>query len=501
MWRLPLRRRPAADRGVGMVPGLVLALVASGALAEGGAALPKLEIAGPLDSTIRVEGSNRVRGEVWSFFETAPTSPVPNSNYSFLGNKFQLGVRVRRDPFEFFAQLQDSVIAPAPVMAAGAGGQYWFNTKRETIHEPIFRQGWVRARDLFTVPGLTTVLGRQLYRDGLEAPARDATLAWLQKWRIADRLIGPFDYTHVGRSFDGGQLTYERGPFNVTGFGFVPTAGGYEVSANREIPNMLLGGLALTAKESARLPGTTGRLFYIYYDDHRPIVFLDNRPESVRVASKGRAANIHTVGANAMHVHALGPGYLDLLAWAAGQGGDWQGQTQAAWAYALEAGYQLPAVWGAPWLRGGFNSGSGDTDPTDGTHGTFDQLLPTARTYAQFPFYNLMNNQDVFVQLILRPHRLVSLRVDGHWLRATSSRDLVYSGGGATSQHNFGYGGTPTGGENELAYVTDLGVTVTPAEFLTVSTYYGHAFGQGVIRQAYVGRDADYGYMEVTVAF
>jgi hypothetical protein len=466
-----------------------------------GPTIAKLEIAGPLDSSIRLEVSDRVRGEFWSFFETAPTSPVPNSDYDFLGNRFQLGLRVRREPFELFAQLQDSVIAPAPERAAGAGGQYWFNTRRETIHEPIFRQGWLRYRDAFAIPGLSTVLGRQIYRDGFESPATDPALLWLQRWRVAERLIGPFDYTHVGRSFDGGQLAYDRPLLNVTGFGFVPTAGGYEISANREIPNIYLSGLSVSAKESKRLPGTIGRLFYVYYNDHRPIVFLDNRPESVRAADKGRAASIHTLGADLAHVHAVGSGKADVLLWAAGQTGSWQGQTDQAWAYAVEAGYQLPALWGAPWLRGGLDTGSGDTDPNDDTHNTFHQLLPTARQYAQFPFYNMMNSQDVFLQLILRPHRMVSVRTDGHWVRATTSSDLVYAGGGATSQHNFGYSGTATGGRNELAYVTDLGVTVTPVEFLSVYAYYGHAFGQGIIRQAYVGRHADYGYVEVTVAF
>jgi hypothetical protein len=498
------RRWVGCRGGAAIALGLLLLLgspAAAQAAEGGGLTIPKLELKGPLGSTIRFEVSNRVRGEFWSFFETAPTSPVPNSNYSFLGNKFQLGLRVTRDPFEFFAQLQDSVIAPAPETAAGAGGQYWLNTRRETIHEPIFRQGWMRYRDVLGAKGLTTVLGRQLYRDGLEAPATDPTLLWLQRSRLAERLLGPFDYTHVGRSFDGGVLGYDHGPFNVTGFGFVPTAGGYEISANREIPNIYLGGLSVSAKESEDWPGTIGRFFWIYYNDHRPIVFLDNRPEPVRLADKGEAASIHTIGAHVAHVHAIGSGKADMLVWAAGQMGDWQGQTHQAWDYVAEAGYQLPDVWGAPWLRGGINSGSGDTDPNDGTHNTFHQLLPTARTYAQFPFYNMMNNQDVFLQLILRPHKRVSVRTDGHWLRATTSSDLVYAGGGATSQHNFGYGGTPTNGRNELAYVTEVGLTMTPLDFLTLYTYYGHAFGQGIIHHAFAGADADYGYMEVTVAF
>jgi hypothetical protein len=483
----------------GLLPTLLLALAAAAPAAE--PALPKLEMAGPLGTTLRLEGSNRLRGEFWSYFDTAESGTAPNSNYSFLGNRLQLGLRVTHGTLEAFAQMQDSIVAPAPEMAPGAGGQYWLNTRRETQHEVILRQGWFAWRDALGVTGLRTVVGRQIYRDGLEAPAADATLAWLQRSRIADRLIGPFDYTHVGRSFDGAQVAYDHRRFNVTAFGFVPTAGGYEISANREIPNIFLTGLAGSAKESDWLPGTIGRLFWIYYDDHRPIVFLDNRPEAARVADKGEAARVHTVGAEVAHVHAVGAGRIDLLAWVAGQGGDWQSQTHQAWAYAFEAGYQLPAVRGAPWLRGGINRASGDGDPNDDTHNTFNQLLPTARTYAQFPFYNLMNNQDVFLELLLRPHRLLGVRTDVRWLRATTSSDFVYAGGGATSQHFFGYGGTPTGGRNDLAWLTDVGLTFTPTPSLTAYAYYGHAFGQDIIRQNFVGDDADYGYLELTLAF
>jgi hypothetical protein len=99
---------------------------------------------------------------------------------------------------------------------------------------------------------------------------------------------------------------------------------------------------------------------------------------------------------------------VDGLTYGYGQFGDWQSLTQRAWAYGVEAGYRFTDVWAKPWLRAGINSASGDTDPNDRTHGTFFQILPTARTYAQLPFFNLMNVQDLFASLLLRPHAMVS---------------------------------------------------------------------------------------------
>ncbi|HYR95445.1 MAG TPA: hypothetical protein VEM57_01870, partial [Candidatus Binatus sp.] len=133
-----------------------------------------------------------------------------------------------------------------------------------------------------------------------------------------------------------------------------------------------------------------------------------------------------------------------------------------------------------------------------GEHGSFFQLLPTARIYAQLPFYNLMNSSDVFTELILRPHRRVTLRTDWHWLEVTETRDLWYSGGGATNDDVFGFAGSPAGGRRNLAHLVDLSATIEVLEQLVVGAYYGHAFGGAIVGRSFAGRDADYGFVEAT---
>src|SRR5206468_4061587 len=196
--------------------------------------------------------------------------------------------------------------------------------------------------------GLTATVGRYEYRDGLETVPGDPTLAALKRMRIAERLVGPFEFTHVTRSFDGVRLASDRPAWNVTVLGTRPTQGGFEVSANREL-DLTLAGAAVTLKRLPRFPPANVRLFYLYYRDRS----------------------------------------------------------------------------------------SGDGNAMDGHHRTFFQLLPTARTYAQLPFYNLMNTGDAFVQVLLTPHRAVSLRCDYHWLALSDARDLWYSGGGATNDRIF----------------------------------------------------------------
>jgi hypothetical protein len=183
------------------------------------------------------------------------------------------------------------------------------------------------------------------------------------------------------------------------------------------------------------------------------------------------------------------------------QFGDWQEQDHDAWAFALEAGYRLPGVWGAPWLRVGWNVGSGDSRPGDDEHETFFQVLPTSRLYAMFPFYNMMNNQDLFAQLVLEPHERVSFSATAHQLRLEADEDFLYAGGGATSNQVFGYTAIVGTGANGIGTMLDGSLSVRPTDWLTVTAYYAHVFGRGVLDQAFAHENASYAFLEATLSY
>lgn len=463
--------------------------------------VPALQTAGPWGSTVRLELFNRLRGEFVDWFGPPPGSATPVHRYDFLGNKLQVGLRVRRAPYELFVQFQNTTIDNVPADAVGVGSVYYANTMRSLQNGAILRNAWAQTTRLFGADGLLLKGGRMLYSNAAEVAPADPRLAWLQTNRLSQRLIGPFDYTHVGRSFDGGRLAYDLGRVQLSGFGFKPTFGGYEVDANRQL-DVNLAGATLDLETLEALGGLTiGQLAYYFYDDFRDVVFVDNRPLPARQADQGMPARLHTVGANAVHVHPLGPGFADAVAYGYGQFGTWQSLDQESWAYGVEVGYRLTALWAAPWLRVGINSASGDTNPADGTHGTFFQMLPTAWLYAQFPFYNMMNNQDVLAQLILNPHPRLAFRLDFHWLRVNSADDLVYSGGGATKNDLFGYAGMATNGRDELAYLTHVLLSATATQNLTFNFFYAHAWGQGIINSDFAGTAGNYGYVEAVFTY
>jgi hypothetical protein len=155
-----------------------------------------------------------------------------------------------------------------------------------------------------------------------------------------------------------------------------------------------------------------------------------------------------------------------------------------------------------PWLRWGYFYSTGDGNPADGTHQTFFQPLPTPRVYARFPFYNLMNNQDGFAELILRPHPKWTFRADAHTLRLADRHDLWYSGGGAFQQTSFGYAGRPSGGSRSLSNVYDLGVDYQLNAHLTLTGCFAAATGRTVIERIYPdGAGSQFGYAEMNWRF
>ena len=183
--------------------------------------------------------------------------------------------------------------------------------------------------------------------------------------------------------------------------------------------------------------------------------------------------------------------------------GDWTDLEQRAGAFDIEAGYQLTTLPLVPWVRGGYFWSSGDADPNDRTHRTFFAVLPTARIYANFAFYNEMNIRDGFAQLLLSPTSSTRVRIDYHNLSLSESKDLFYAGSGAQNRSlSFGYVGRASNGARTLAEVIEAGVTYDINQYFSWNAYYAHAFGGGVIQRFFHGRDhADYGLLEFNATF
>ena len=357
-------------------------------------------------------------------------------------------------------------------------------------------------KNIFSDTASSVRLGRFEFSEGAEVQPSDSSLVFLKRNRIAQRLIGPFGFSHIGRAFDGVPYTRSAGANNLAFVAARPIEGVFQLRSLYELDVDFYYG-ALTRQLSGTTNQGETRLFALHYHDGRPVLKTDNRPESARAADQ-RNIRLTTIGGHAMGVFGEGNGKTDLLVWGAAQIGRWGALDHRAAAVAVEAGHQFVTMW-KPWLRVGYFRSSGDGDPNDGTHSTFFQALPTPRVYARFPFFNLMNNEDSFGQILLQPVRGLSLRSDVHYLRLSNRRDLWYVGGGAFQEGTFGYVGRPSQGPSVLGTLADLSLDYALTSNTTVSFYVGGVWGGGVQAGTYPAGGthpgADFLYVEIQQSF
>jgi Alginate export len=457
--------------------------------------------------SVTVSGSFRTRLEMWDFFQGNA-----NNSYAYSGNIFKLSFAQTLKKIDWQVELAAPILlgmpsdanAPAPQLQLGLGGNYYAANKSRSNAGMIFpKQGYIRFKSLFGDANQSVRLGRFEWMDGSEATPKDATLAALKRDRINQRLIGPFGWSHVGRSFDGFHYTANtrKGRINYTLVGALPTRGAFQVDG---WGNLKVGFVNASVTGQVGQGKSVGewRALAIYYQDWRHILKTDNRPAAIRQLDINNI-RIGTYGGHYIHKWDTTAGAVNVMVWGVIQNGKWGRQDHAAGAYDLEAGWQptvLPEL--KPWLSGGYSHTSGDGNAADNKHGSFFQILPTPRPYARFPFYDMVNNEDFFGILTLRPHKAVTIRGEYHALRLANRKDFWYLGGGAFQPWTFGYIGRNTSGARSLANQYDVSVDYNINAHFAFSGYFGYAQGKAAMHTIYPkGTDGKFGYLELVYKF
>jgi len=455
---------------------------------------------------VTVTGTLRLRGYGWDWF----TPSAGYNTYGYSGNILRVNFAEKRKGWDWDAELAapfllgmpDNATAPAPQGALGLGSNYYSANGNSKYSGMVFaKQLYVRFKGLGASEANTLQVGRFEFNDGLELVPKNTTLATLKRYRVSQRLIGSFGWSDVGRSFDGLHYSYSKPGNDFTFVAAVPTRGVFQTDGwgwNRAA----FGYASFTHEWGHGNHAADTRVFMLDYDDWRHILKTDNRPTAIRRNDTGNI-RIETLGAHSLHALTTAVGTVDALAWGAVQTGHWGTQTQLAYALSFEGGFQpkiLPGL--KPWFRGGFTIGSGDGNPNDNRHGTFFQVLPTPRPYARFPFFNMMNTEDRFGALVLRPHAKITVSSEFHALRLSNANDLWYSGGGVFQPWTFGYVGRATSGRRSLGNLYDTSVEYRATRRATFTGYFGYAQGLATMQQVYPrGKDGEFGYLEVLFKF
>ena len=442
--------------------------------------------------------SVRLRAESWDWFDAGP-----EGRYALGHALARVGVTQRLGAWQWRVDggasmmlgLPSDAVRPAPAGQLGLGGTYFAaNDQQQSVTAVFLRQAWLR----WNRSGHAVRVGRFDFSDGIERSPKDPTLSALKAQRLGQRLIGPFGFSAVQRGFDGLHYTFDSGDNNFTALAVRPTMGAFRADAQRG----LRVDLAYAAFSRGRVGTRTEmdmRLFSMWYADHRGTIPSDNRVLAKREGDRADIS-VATIGGHWVATRRAGRARVDGLVWGALQGGTWGSQDHGASAVAIEGGVRHEALPWSLWLRGGWLRASGDNSNADSRHGSFFQVLPTPRIYARFPFYNLMNSSELFVNASANPTKAVGLRAGVHAVSLTEATDLWYLGGGAFDNRAFGYVGRPSSGQRSLAHVADLSATWQASRHIAAELYGATALGGNVISRLYSGsRYARLLYFETTL--
>jgi hypothetical protein len=429
-------------------------------------------------------GQERVRFEYRSGMAVAGTPGAvdfsqlaPDNNFWLFRTKVHLGYNSPCSWFSAYAEGRDSRDVNDKRRAA-AGTDY----KPE---EDVFdlQQAYVRIGDAKRFP-LNAKVGRQELSYGDE------------------RLIGALDWGNMGRVFDAAKLRYEAADIWVdafTGRAVIPRDGTFNTVNDYD---WFSGAYAST---KTLIPKQETQLYFLARNTsgESPAAF-DPIPPALAPLAGPR--DIYTVGLRIKST----PGQFgrwDYSTELAGQFGRFadagQSLDQQAFAAHAAAGYTFAKTAGTPRLGIEYNFSSGDSDPTDGRHQTFDNLFPTNHKFYGFmDFFSWQNIHDARLNASVKPLKGLTLTADWHSFWLADTQDYLYQVNGVPRTAG-GYGRAPANGAFVGSEV-DVVASYAVRNVLNLQAGYGHFFKGDYVKDslAAVGsQDADWVYFQVTGSF
>ena len=134
------------------------------------------------------------------------------------------------------------------------------------------------------------------------------------------------------------------------------------------------------------------------------------------------------------------------------QFGQFAGDQIEAQSFTARAGWSEPDLPGAPRFGFDLDWASGDSDPTDSRHETFNQLFPLGHAYlGKLDLVGRQNIVDLQPDVTFTLDERTKLKFEQHFFRLEDRRDALYNAGGAPSLVDAtGGAGTQVGRELDV---------------------------------------------------
>ncbi|MGZ4972294.1 MAG: alginate export family protein [Limisphaerales bacterium] len=314
-------------------------------------------------------------------------------------------------------------------------------------------------------------------------------------------LIGRADFSNIPRSFDAIKARYENGGLKLDAFTarrVIARANAFNQGNDRE----LFSGVYADAKDT--LPRHDLQLYVLARN-------VESRASDITVPLNTIPSprDIYTVGGRIESFTNTLPGW-DYNVEGAYQFGRFKNtltspsETQDAFAAHFAGGFTWNDAALTPRIGVEYNFASGDDNPNDRTHGTFDNLFPSNhRPYGLMDFVGWQNIHDACFTTLIHPVRNLSItnEVHGFWLADT--HDFFYNVSGVPRKTG-GYGIKPGAGQfvgTEYDFLASYNIST----FANIQLGYGHFFVGEYVRNslAPVGgaKDANWVYAQVKFEF
>lgn len=316
------------------------------------------------------------------------------------------------------------------------------------------------------------------------------------------RLIGTADWNNISRTFDAAKLHFENPQLWVdafTGRVVIPNDNSFNYP---DYDDWFSG---IYASNKTLVPWEETQVYFLARNvgERGP---SDQKGKLVPLPSP---RDIYTLGLRCKSL----PGKLcgwDYEVEAAGQFGRFKASntspnlSQQAYAIHANTGYTWTKSSVTPRVGLEYNFSSGDSNPNDGTHETFDNLFPSNhKFYGYMDFVSWQNIHDVMLTGSITPVKKLTLKLDGHSFWLANTHDFFYAVNGSPRKTG-GYGINPSAGSFVGAEL-DLTATYTITPFATLQAGYSHFFIGEYVRNSLSATtgatDANYIYTQLTFNF